>query len=149
VNSGSYDGNSQFNVDDIISSGAVLIASIMPTVNSWSDISPAFSKSVAGYLENTFTSKGVTVWLRYGHEVNWYTTASASPKYPQGSKSSRHTRSPISCYVCPPALPEFRCDVVSVTEKRTEWNEPRICVVELKLMAQQTTIPDLSPRGRI
>jgi len=37
VNSGSYDGNDQYNTDDIIDSGAVLIASLMPEVDVWSE----------------------------------------------------------------------------------------------------------------
>lgn len=87
MESGSYDGNDQWNVDDIISSGAVLIASLMPNVSSWTDITPELCESVASFFENTFTSQGTTVWLRYAHEVNWYTTAASGPEYPGGSKS--------------------------------------------------------------
>ncbi|RAH43046.1 glycoside hydrolase [Aspergillus brunneoviolaceus CBS 621.78] len=71
VESGSYDGNDQYPVDDIIASGAVLIASLMPKVD-WEDITPELCESVASYFKDTFTNKGVTVWLRYAHEMNYY-----------------------------------------------------------------------------
>ncbi|KXL47735.1 glycoside hydrolase family 26 protein [Acidomyces richmondensis BFW] len=72
VDSGSYDGNDQYNTDDIIESGAVLIASLMPEVDAWSDISTGLCASVASFFESTFTSQGVTVWLRFAHEMNYY-----------------------------------------------------------------------------
>jgi hypothetical protein len=82
VDSGSYDGNEQYNVDDIVSSGAVLIASSMPYVD-WADITSGLCDSVASYFEETFTSQGVTVWLRFAHEVNYY---AAVGTYPGGRK---------------------------------------------------------------
>ncbi|RLL95040.1 hypothetical protein CFD26_104518 [Aspergillus turcosus] len=71
VDSGSYDGNYQYPVDDIIPSGAVLIASLMPKVD-WEDITPQLCDSIAAYFNETFTSQGLTVWLRYAHEMNYY-----------------------------------------------------------------------------
>ncbi|PWY74326.1 glycoside hydrolase [Aspergillus heteromorphus CBS 117.55] len=82
VDSNSYDGNDQYNVDDIISSGAVLIASLMPTVD-WTDITEELCNSVADYFKTTFTSKNVTVWLRYAHEMNYYADPSVDT-YPGG-----------------------------------------------------------------
>ncbi|KAF2719652.1 glycoside hydrolase family 26 protein [Polychaeton citri CBS 116435] len=84
VNSGSYNGNDQYPVDDIIDSGAVLIASLMTEIH-WYQVTEGLCESVAKYFENTFTSKGVTVWLRFAHEMNYY----ADPKggqqiYPGG-----------------------------------------------------------------
>ena len=35
---------------------------------------PALCQSIMEYFTNTFTSKGVTVWLRFAHEVNYYVT---------------------------------------------------------------------------
>jgi len=84
VDSGSYDGNDQYNVDDIISSGAVLIASLMPEID-WDEVTPGLCESVASYFENTFTSQGVTIWLRYAHEMNYYVTSESGPKYPGGA----------------------------------------------------------------
>lgn len=80
VDSGSYDGNDQYPTSDIIDSGAVLIASLMTYVD-WNEISSGLCDSVASYFENTFTSKGVTVWLRFAHEMNYY---SAVGTYPGG-----------------------------------------------------------------
>ncbi|KAF1819233.1 glycoside hydrolase family 26 protein [Dissoconium aciculare CBS 342.82] len=78
VNSGSYNGNYQYNVDDIVNSGAVLIASLMPTVQ-WTGITPNLCSSVNDYFTNTFTNKGVTVWLRFAHEMNYYATDGTYP----------------------------------------------------------------------
>ncbi|KUJ15821.1 glycoside hydrolase [Mollisia scopiformis] len=87
VNSGSYNGNDQYPTSDIIQSGAVLIASLMPTIN-WTDVTPGLCESVAEFFKNTFTSKGVTVWLRFAHEVNWYVVKGSgnngNPEYPGG-----------------------------------------------------------------
>lgn len=84
VNSGSYDGNGQYNPTDIIQSGAVLIASLMPYVD-WTDITPGLCDSVANFFESTFTSQGTTVWLRFAHEMNYYSDVGV---YPGGSKLS-------------------------------------------------------------
>ena len=92
VNSGSYSGNNQYNVQDIIDSGAVLIASLMPFID-WTDITPNLCESVNNYFTNTFTSKGTIVWLRFAHEMNYYVTpgsggASGGPNYPGGDNPS-------------------------------------------------------------
>lgn len=89
VESGSYDGNDQYDTEDIISSGAVLIASLMPTVD-WTDVTPGLCQSIANYFKNTFTSQGVTVWLRYAHEMNYYAD---SGTYPGGSKFRSYSSS--------------------------------------------------------
>jgi hypothetical protein len=49
----------------------------------WTDVSTGLCESVASYFEGTFTSKGVTVWLRFAHEMNYYAD---SGTYPGGSK---------------------------------------------------------------
>lgn len=84
VNSGSYNGNDQYPTSDIINSGAVLIASLMTSVD-WTDISSGLCESVAEFFAETFTSQGVTVWLRFAHEMNYY---SAVGVYPGGCKLS-------------------------------------------------------------
>ena len=52
-------------------SGAVFIPAIMPTKVKFSDITPTVADQIAGVLER-FTSRGVEVWLRFAHEMNWY-----------------------------------------------------------------------------
>jgi len=78
VNSGSYNGNYQYNVDDIINSQAVLIASLMPEIQ-WTAVTSNLCASVNNYFTNTFTNKGVTVWLRFAHEMNYYATDGTYP----------------------------------------------------------------------
>jgi beta-mannanase len=78
VNDGSYDGNDQWPTSDIISSGAVLIASLMPEVSSWDDITTGLAESIASFFQTTFLEKGVTVWLRFAHEMNCYADASCN-----------------------------------------------------------------------
>lgn len=56
---------------DVVQSGAVFIASIMPNKVRFSDITPTVAGQIAGVLER-FTSQGVEVWLRFAHEMNWY-----------------------------------------------------------------------------
>lgn len=46
---GSYNGDDRWPTSDIISSGAVLIASLMPEVSSWDDITTGLCESVASF----------------------------------------------------------------------------------------------------
>jgi hypothetical protein len=58
--------------DDVISSGAVFIASVMPVLASgFSGVTPEVASQVAAVMRE-FTDKGVVVWLRFAHEMNWY-----------------------------------------------------------------------------
>jgi hypothetical protein len=58
--------------DDVISSGAVFIPSVMPVLASgFSGVTPEVASQVAAVMRE-FTDKGVVVWLRFAHEMNWY-----------------------------------------------------------------------------
>ena len=69
-----YNGYELFEeYDDVITSGAVFVASIMPVLDSgFSGITLDLAAQVASVVQN-FTDSNVTVWLRFGHEMNWYT----------------------------------------------------------------------------
>jgi hypothetical protein len=56
--------------EDILASGAVFVASVMPSVN-FNQITPEVAKQVAAVMKQ-FTDEGVKVWLRFAHEMNWY-----------------------------------------------------------------------------
>ncbi|KAI0379243.1 glycoside hydrolase superfamily [Hypomontagnella monticulosa] len=65
---------------DIKASGAVLVAHVMPTGLKLSEVDVKIAGDIANMVKQ-FTSQGVEVWLRFAHEVNWYTTPDASPRY--------------------------------------------------------------------
>jgi hypothetical protein len=56
---------------DILSSQAVLVASIMPYI-PFGQFTPTLCDQIAASMRK-FTDRGVFVWLRFGHEMNWYT----------------------------------------------------------------------------
>ena len=58
----------------------------MPTGLKFSDISTDVANDIANVL-NEFTSKGVEVWLRFAHEVNWYVSPASGPTYPGGTQA--------------------------------------------------------------
>lgn len=84
----SYTGDQLLSVmDDVVSSGAVFVPSIMPTGPTFAEISTDIASDIANVL-NQFTSKGVEVWLRFAHEVNCYAKPHcAQPMYPGGSQA--------------------------------------------------------------
>ncbi|QSZ35056.1 hypothetical protein DSL72_007920 [Monilinia vaccinii-corymbosi] len=59
-------------LDDVVASGAVFQPSVMPIV-PFSEVTRSVARQVASVLEK-FTAKGVEVWLRFGHEMNFYAT---------------------------------------------------------------------------
>jgi hypothetical protein len=66
-----FDGNQLFPwIEDIKASGAVFVASIMPSI-PLSRVTPSRAREVASVLKR-FTDEGIVVWLRFAHEVNWY-----------------------------------------------------------------------------
>ena len=86
-------------MSDVVASGAVFVPAIMPTGIKFSQITPTVAQQIATVL-NKFTSQGVEVWLRFAHEVNYYTTknsggANGGPFYPGGSKG--HLTSSCAC----------------------------------------------------
>ncbi|KAJ4299318.1 hypothetical protein N0V90_004562 [Kalmusia sp. IMI 367209] len=73
ISSSNFDGSQLLAVkDDIVASGAVFVASVMPSIN-FKEVTPDVAKQVAAVMKQ-FTDAGVTVWLRYAHEMNWYAT---------------------------------------------------------------------------
>jgi hypothetical protein len=73
LDSDSYNGYELLEeYDDIIRSDAVFIPSVMPTLSSgFSGVTPEVATQVAKVM-SYFTDKGVVVWLRFAHEMNWY-----------------------------------------------------------------------------
>lgn len=58
--------------EDIIHSGAVFVASVMPVLEAgFTAITPDVASQIASVMRK-FTDQGVVVWLRYGFEMNWY-----------------------------------------------------------------------------
>ena len=89
-------------MSDVVTSGAVFVPAIMPTGLTFSEISTEIASDIANVL-NEFTSKGVEVWLRFAHEMNYYVTPTSNsnadgPEYPGGSKQDPSDRpSPERC----------------------------------------------------
>lgn len=71
VTGSSFDGSQLTAVmNDVVSSGTVFQPAVMPTLPLGS-----FTSSTAADVANVlkqFTDQGVEVWLRFGHEMNWY-----------------------------------------------------------------------------
>ena len=66
----------------------------MPYIK-FSAITPAVATQIANVLKQ-FTDKNVEVWLRFAHEMNYYTQDGANGgknTYPGGSKYSNNRRS--------------------------------------------------------
>ncbi|KAF3010836.1 hypothetical protein E8E13_008790 [Curvularia kusanoi] len=73
ITSSGFDGSQLLAMkEDVVASGAVFVASVMPTVN-FNTITEDVAQQVASVMKQ-FTDAGVTVWLRYAHEMNWYAT---------------------------------------------------------------------------
>ncbi len=74
LNSNTYNGYELLEeYDDVIKSGAVFVPSVMPVLdNGFPGITPEVASQVATVMRE-FTDKGVIVWLRFAHEMNWYT----------------------------------------------------------------------------
>jgi hypothetical protein len=88
--SSSYSGSQLLEVlDDVVSSGAIFQPAIMPTVG-FSGITPSIASQVASVLEQ-FTEKGVEVWLRFGHEMNYYVVSNLSFKIPSEDGANQDT----------------------------------------------------------
>lgn len=73
ITGSTYDGSQLLAVlNDVVSSGAVFQPAIMPTLAAgFNGVTPAVASQVAAVLKK-FTDQGVEVWLRFGHEMNWY-----------------------------------------------------------------------------
>lgn len=73
LDSDQYDGFELFEeFEDVVHSGAVFVPSVMPVLSAgFSGVTPKVAKQVARVMKK-FTDRGVHVWLRFGHEMNWY-----------------------------------------------------------------------------
>lgn len=60
-------------MSDIIASGAVFVPAIMPTGLDFSQIDSKIAAQIASTVSK-FTSKGVMVFLRFAHEMNYYSS---------------------------------------------------------------------------
>lgn len=73
ITSSGFDGSQLLAVkEDVVASGAVFVASVMPSID-FSAVTEDVANQVASVMKQ-FTDAGVTVWLRYAHEMNWYVT---------------------------------------------------------------------------
>lgn len=70
ITSSSYDGSqlTQVSADDL--GGTIFIASVMPSV-PFTEVNSAVALQVAAVMKK-FTNSSVEVYLRFGHEMNWY-----------------------------------------------------------------------------
>jgi len=57
-------------LSDVKASGAVFQPAVMPTLQM-SEFDSNVAAQVLAVLEQ-FTNEGIEVWLRFGHEMNWY-----------------------------------------------------------------------------
>lgn len=74
ISSTTYDGSQLTEVlSDVVKSGAVFQPAVMPTLTAgFGAITTDVANQVAAVMKQ-FTDQGVEVWLRFGHEMNWYT----------------------------------------------------------------------------
>ncbi|KAK4075555.1 CAZyme family GH26 [Trichoderma harzianum] len=67
--------------DDVVNSGAIFVPSVMPVLaQGFVGITKDVAYQVADVMRK-FTERGVRVWLRFGHEMNWYVDPAAEPRY--------------------------------------------------------------------
>jgi hypothetical protein len=77
ITSSTYSGSQLLQVlSDVVSSGAVFQPAIMPKI-PFNQVTSTVASQVAKVLAK-FTSQGVEVWLRFGHEMNWYVVCSTT-----------------------------------------------------------------------
>ena len=60
-------------MSDVISSGAVFQPAIMPTGLSFSEVTSDIANDIAKVVRQ-YTDRGIEVWLRFAHEMNYYAT---------------------------------------------------------------------------
>ncbi|KAK8129754.1 glycoside hydrolase [Apiospora kogelbergensis] len=85
VKGSSYDGK-DITGKGKLADGAVVVPSIMPDGVTWKQVDAALAGRIAN-VAKSFTSQGLTVYLRFAHEMNWYAKPGrADPVYPGGMK---------------------------------------------------------------
>jgi hypothetical protein len=74
INSQNYDPYELMEeFEDVVQSGAVFVASVMPVLQAgFTAIDADVASQIAAAMRK-FTDRGVVVWLRFAHEANWYT----------------------------------------------------------------------------
>jgi hypothetical protein len=88
IRESTFDGSQFLAVKmDVVASGAVFVASVMPSVN-FNQVTPEKAQQVAAVMKQ-FTDDGVEVWLRFAHEMNWYVQDN-----PDKTKTTYHGTAP-------------------------------------------------------
>lgn len=83
INDASYDG-SDITYKASKAEGAIMVPSVMPVGVKWSEVTADLAKKIGTAME-AFTKQGLTVYLRFAHEMNCYAKPGcASPEYPGG-----------------------------------------------------------------
>lgn len=88
LNSDNYDDYELMDVfGDVVRSGAVFIPAIMPVLSAgFSGVTPEVAAQIARSMRK-FTDRGVVVWLRFAHEMNWYVDP-VWKRYPKTNKNA-------------------------------------------------------------
>ncbi|KAK7981124.1 hypothetical protein PG989_013581 [Apiospora arundinis] len=69
-----------------LADGAVVVPSVMPDGVTWKQVDAALAGRIAG-VAKAFADQGLTVYLRFAHEMNCYAKPGcATPAYPGGMK---------------------------------------------------------------
>ncbi|KUI56511.1 hypothetical protein VP1G_03799 [Cytospora mali] len=83
INDASYDG-SDITYKASQADGAIMVPSVMPVGVKWSEVTADLAQQIGTAME-AFTNQGLTVYLRFAHEMNCYAKPGcASPEYPGG-----------------------------------------------------------------
>lgn len=83
INDASYDG-SDITYKASKAEGAIMVPSVMPVGVKWSEVTSSLASKIGTAME-AFTKQGLTVYLRFAHEMNCYAKSGcASPEYPGG-----------------------------------------------------------------
>ncbi|CAI6331956.1 unnamed protein product [Periconia digitata] len=99
-----FDGSQLLAVkEDVKKSGAVFVASVMPSIN-FDKVTVEVAKQVGAVMKK-FTDEGVAVWLRFGHEMNYYATSGVYHGTPSAFQTAWKT---IHTYACAPN-PRVKC----------------------------------------
>ena len=92
ITSSSWDGSQLTSkINEVKASGApypIFVASVMPYIKM--SVVPSAAPSITKVM-NELTDAGLTVWLRFAHEMNWYDSAPGGYVYPQSSVADYQT----------------------------------------------------------
>lgn len=92
ITSSSWDGSQLTGKIKEVQAGGtpypIFVASVMPSI-PMSEV-PGAAAAITTVM-NTLTAAGLTVWLRFAHEMNWYDSAAGGYVYPQSSIADYQT----------------------------------------------------------